>query len=532
MFMIKRSGNPPETKLKEEETESNYSGHKNPLLFIYPPVAKPSEPPAGLAKLAGVLNPHHIQHDLIDVNLEALSHRLNNSVNGHDRWTKRAISHLGSNLTSLYNGEAFNNLDRYKRTVKDINRVMETAQPPFDGSVTLVNFTDHMFSPVRSSDLLRAADTPEQNPFFDYFSARLDGLLKDRQPSLIGISLNYLSQALCAFAMAGYIRKRVPGLRIIMGGGLITSWMAGLGGRNPFAGLIDEIIAGPGERPLLSSQGIQPMEGEYRPDYEAFADNRYLSPGFILPYSASSGCYWNRCAFCPECAEGNRYRPIPHRQVINDLEVLIQKTKPVLVHLLDNALSPALLKQLCQTPISATWYGFTRFFEELTNPDFCLALKHSGCLMLKLGLESGDQTVLDRMGKGIDLERASVVLKNLKTAGIAAFVYLLFGTPAEDLIRARHTLDFIVRHHPEIRFLNLAIFNLPINSPDSTNLETEDFYEGDLSVYRQFQHPLGWHRNKVRQFLDQEFKRHPAVAPILRRTPPYFTSNHAPFFVM
>jgi hypothetical protein len=36
----------------------------------------------------------------------------------------------------------------------------------------------------------------------------------------------------------------------------------------------------------------------------------------------------------------------------------------------------------------------------------------------------------------------------------------------------------------------------------------------------------------IRQFLDKEFRRHPAIAPILRRDPPVFTSNHAPFFVV
>jgi hypothetical protein len=513
-----------------KKIESGCSGKKTIMLFIYPPVAKPSEPPAGLAKLAGALNHHHREHHLIDANLEALSHRINRPGNYPDHWTRRAARHQSSNLAALFNGEAFINLDRYKRTVKDINRVIQKAQPQFDGTVTLVNYTDHRFSPVRSADLLRAAENPEQNPFFDYFSARLEGLIKDRQPSLIGISLNFLSQALCAFAMAGYIKKRAPGLRIIMGGGLITSWLAGSRWHNPFAGLIDELIAGPGEKPLISSQGLEPLEVDYRPEYEAFSDNRYLSPGFILPYSASIGCYWSRCSFCPECAESNHYKPIPSPQVINDLEALILETNPVLVHLLDNALSPGLLRQLCRSPISAPWYGFSRFFEELTDLDFCLALKRSGCRMLKLGLESGDQTVLDRMGKGISLNAPSAALQNLKKAGVATYVYVLFGTPAEDLFRARQTLDFIVQHHQEIGFLNLAIFNLPINSLDSMNMDTEDFYEGDLSLYRQFRHPLGWHRHKVRQFLDQEFKKHPAIAPILRRNPPFFTSNHAPFF--
>ncbi|MFH0788572.1 MAG: radical SAM protein [Pseudomonadota bacterium] len=500
------------------------------MLFIYPPVVKPSEPPAGLAKLAGALNRHGLSHQIIDANLEALFHHVGGPVDRDDKWTRRARRHLSSNLTSLFNGQAFSNLDHYKRAVIDINRVVQMAQPQLGGSLTLVNYSDPRFSPVRSQDLIRAAENPGQNPFFNYFSTRLDGLLEDRQPSLIGISLNYLSQALCAFAMAGYLREKAPGLKIIMGGGLVTSWLAGPGWRNPFEGLIDELVAGPGEGPLLLSQGIERIESHYRPDYGAFAGNRYLSPGFILPYSASSGCYWSRCSFCPECAEGNRFRPIPHRQVLTDLEGLLQETGPVLVHLLDNAVSPALLGRLGENPMSVPWYGFARISKELTDLDFCLALKRSGCVMLKLGLESGDQTVLDRLGKGIELETASAVLQNLKAAGIATYVYLLFGTPAEDLASARQTLDFIVRHGRLIGFLNLAIFNLPLYSPDSVNMETEAFYEGDLSLYRQFQHPRGWHRPVVRQFLDREFKRHPAVAAILRRDPPLFTSNHAPFF--
>ena len=420
------------------------------MLLIYPPVAKPSEPPAGLAKLAGALTHHHINHQIIDANLEAFFQRVQGPVNSPDQWTQRAGRHLASNLTALCNGQAFRNLDFYKRTVIDINRVVQMVQSQLDGTVTLVNYWDQRLSPVRSADLIRAAENPEQNLFFDYFSTRLNGLLKDRQPSLIGISVNYLSQALCAFAMAGYLRKKAPGVKIIMGGGLITSWLASPRWHNPFTRLIDELVSGPGEGPLLLSQGIEPTERHYRPDYSAFSDNHYLSPGFILPYSASKGCYWNRCSFCPENAEGHRFSPIPLRQVLIDLEALIQKTQPGLIHLVDNAVSPSLLRCLSENPIPKPWYGFARLNQELTDLDFCLALKRSGCVMLKLGLESGDQTVLDHMGKGIDLNQASAILQNLKTSGIATYVYLLFGTPTEDIIRARRTMDFIISHSEAI----------------------------------------------------------------------------------
>jgi radical SAM superfamily enzyme YgiQ (UPF0313 family) len=152
--------------------------------------------------------------------------------------------------------------------------------------------------------------------------------------------------------------------------------------------------------------------------------------------------------------------------------------------------------------------------------------------MLKLGLESGDQSVLDHLQKGVILEKASQALKSLKKAGIATYVYLLFGTLAETLTEARRTLDFVVGHSDCIDFLNLALFNLPVCSPETLMVETKRFYEGDLSLYTDFIHPKGWNRIKVRGFLDKEFKRHPAIAGILRREPPFFTSNHAPFFVM
>jgi radical SAM superfamily enzyme YgiQ (UPF0313 family) len=151
--------------------------------------------------------------------------------------------------------------------------------------------------------------------------------------------------------------------------------------------------------------------------------------------------------------------------------------------------------------------------------------------MLQLGLESGDQDVLDALNKGVDLVMAAKALRAIKAAGIASYIYLLFGTPPETLAAAQKTLRFVVQHSDQIRFLNLAIFNLPAFGPDTDSLDTEEFYDGDLVLYRNFRHPCGWNRQNVRRFLDREFRRHQAVTPILRRDPPVFTSNHAPFFV-
>jgi len=511
------------------------------MILIYPPVAKPSEPPAGIAKLCGALNHHGIKYRVLDANLEGLLSLLKTPPVSLDTWTCRASRHLSRHLASLNHWDAYHDDGRYRRAIKDLNRLLEMTGRPSRIRLGLTNYEHEELSPARSTDLVRAAENPEDNPFYPYFRKRLTELLKKERPSIIGFSLNYLSQALCTFAMIGFLKREWTGIKLVLGGGLVTSWMRRPHWQNPFKGLVDHLMAGPGEAPLLSLIGEKGLNGcskgrfrndHYRPNYDPLPLRDYFAPGPILPYSSSSGCYWNRCSFCPERAEGNPYVAIPNEEVILDLHHLVDKQKPILIHLLDNAISPSLMKAISEHPPGVPWYGFARITRHLTDPDFCLALKQSGCVMLKLGLESGDQSVLDNLQKGIDLAEASSALKNLKEAGIATYVYLLFGTPPEGLIEARRTLEFVVKHHHCIGFLNLAIFNMPIYGPETQQIETKIFYEGDLSLYTDFDHPKGWTRQLIRQFLDKEFKRHPAMAPILRRDPPVFTSNHAPFFVM
>jgi radical SAM superfamily enzyme YgiQ (UPF0313 family) len=502
------------------------------MILINPPVVKPSEPPAGIAKLCGALDHHRINYRVWDANLECLLSLLKTPPLSTDTWTCRAYRHLPKHLNSLTGWDAYQDHGRYRRAIKDLNRLLDRTACSARVRLSMANYEHAEWSPVRSADLARAAENPEDNPFYPFFRKRLTELLEREQPFWVGFSLNYLSQALCTFAMIGFLRKECPRVKLVLGGGLITSWMRSPRWRNPFEGLADHLVAGPGEMPLLSLiNGTAPIRYQhYRPNYDSLPIRDYFAPGPILPYGPSSGCYWNRCSFCPERAERNPYVAIPVQEGILDLLHLVDRQKPVLIHLLDNAISPSLMKAISEHPPGVPWYGFARMTRHLADPDFCLALKRSGCVMLKLGLESGDQTVLDNLQKGIRLDEASSALKSLKEAGIATYVYLLFGTPPESLTEARRTLEFVVRHHERIGFLNLAIFNMPAYGPEAQRMETKTFYEGDLSLYTSFNHPKGWNRRWIRQFLDKEFKRHPAVASILRRDPPTFTSNHAPFF--
>lgn len=502
------------------------------IVLIHPPVTKPSEPPAGIARLAGALNDHNCSHLVLDTNIEGLLFLAATTDKARDTWTRRAGNHLEKNLSSLRNGNAFKNIGRYSSAVTEINRILAVGSDENDTRVTLNNYSQTTLSPVKSADLIYSAEHPESNVFYPYFQQRFCALLEKHGPRIMGFSLNYLSQALTCFAMIGYIRRIYPEGQIILGGGLVTSWIKKPHWINPFSGLIDEMVAGPGEKRILALAGIEYSGIDTLPDYAPFWNNEYLSPGRVVPFSTSSGCYWGNCSFCPEKAEGNKYTCLSAEKAVSDMDRLMEKDSPSLIHVCDNAISPKLLTLMATRESMTPWYGFARITSHLSDPDFCRALKRSGCVMIKLGLESGDQCVLDELGKGIELDIAKKALTALKNAGIATYVYLLFGTPPEDLSSARKTLDFMAEYSSCVNFFNLSIFNLPRQSAEAAALETYDFSEGDLSLYQGFIHPRAWDRNKVRQFLDKKFKRHPAVARIVRNDPPVFTSNHAPFFIM
>lgn len=500
------------------------------ILLIHPPVVKPGEPPAGIARLAGALRSGSADCTLIDANIEGLLHLLDTVDPPKDTWSRRAYNHLPRHLAALRSLKTYRQPDRYRRAVSDINRLLSVAGRTTRTRVGLADFKDERLTALRSADLLEAARRPERNPFYDYYQGALLERILDARPETVGLSINYLSQALCAFALMGLLKRAVGDITLWVGGGLITSWMQWPDRMRPFRHLVDRVVTGPGETALLEDMGKSAAGKPWLPDYSDLIDTPYFSPGFVLPFSASDGCWWRRCAFCPERAERRPFRPLPHTAAVEQLHQLTAMYRPVLIHLLDNAISPALLKRLAGAPPQAPWYGFVRIGPPLNDLDFCRHLAASGCAMLKLGLESGSQYVLDRLEKGVRLDMASVVLQNLHRAGIATYIYLLFGTPAENEAAAIETLEFAAHHHEAISYLNLAVFNLPLDSPDAKGLALRDFYEGDLALYRDFQHPAGWGRGAVRRFLEKRFKRNARIQEIVRRDPPVFTSNHAAFF--
>lgn len=502
------------------------------MLLIYPPGARSCEPPLGIARLAAFLKDCGREARCLDLCRESMDYLLGLDVTAADPWSRGAIKRRFHDLELLRTPATYSNIDRYTRSVLDINRAMRAASKAWGVEVGLADYRDLKRSPLRKRDIIAAAESYDTSFFYPLFYRRIKEEISISKDPFIGISIVFLSQVLPSFALIGCIKSLMPNSRIILGGGLITSWVAQgcLSQKETFEGRVEVVLPGRGEDVLAPYLGIDAYIESVSPDFSDFDTLSYISPEPILPYNFSTGCPWRHCTFCPETVEKSKYTGLPFAKAIEEISILEEKFKPGLFHFTDNEIAPLYLKALAERHRATPWYGFARFTPILSDPSFCARLARSGCRMLQLGLESGDQAVLDAVGKGTEIPIIDRVLECLAEAGIATYIYVLFGTPPENRDAALRTRDFLASRSQLIGFLNVAIFNLPSTSEEAKRLPTREFYEGDLSLYREFQHPYGWNRDEIRHFLSHDFKAEPSLHRILKRTPPVFTSSHASFF--
>jgi radical SAM superfamily enzyme YgiQ (UPF0313 family) len=76
-------------------------------------------------------------------------------------------------------------------------------------------------------------------------------------------------------------------------------------------------------------------------------------------------------------------------------------------------------------------------------------LKDAGCVEVWMGVESGSQSVLDAMDKGLRLSNIFTARKGLKEAGIRACYFLQFGYPGETWSELQQTIALVRETRPD-----------------------------------------------------------------------------------
>jgi hypothetical protein len=527
------------------------------VLLLQPPALKPVEPPLALAILLAHLRNCGLKVAALDANLEAYLYLLDparltaqSNTRGNTSLT-RALKHRDASLAQLRSHTTNHNFARYSTAVRYVNLLLSCWNSS-NGveTLTLGDYRHRGLSAFDPADLERLARGQVSTLFANYFKAELVPQVEALSPRIIAISINYRHQAIPAFELTGLLRRALPQVKLVAGGGLISSWREPLQRLNLCLPPFDHLVFGPGEAPLAQlaqasdpqpHRHADPAQINFDPDFSFARLGEYFSPEPVLPLGTSRGCYWQRCLFCPEAAAPvQAYAALEPARVPHLLRKLATAHGCSTFQLTDNAIPVSSLKALAAAPETLAglhWFGFVRFEAALEDADFVAQLARSGCRMLQLGLESGSQRVLDRLGKGINVQRVARVLANLATAGIASYVYIMLGTPHETEADAQMTLNFLRQHATQISFLNLAIMNLPCTSglldqpQDHGIITSQPRSDGQpLGLYRTFDSTSGWNRTAARRFLNQRLLGTPEIRRIVKRTPPLFTSNHAVFF--
>ena len=158
-----------------------------------------------------------------------------------------------------------------------------------------------------------------------------------------------------------------------------------------------------------------------------------------------------KCAFC-------RYPAVGGALALNSVEAIERQlwhlaeagTKQVVF--IDDTFNVPLprFKDLCRSMIKndfgLDWYSYFR----CSNSDaeaFDL-MAEAGCKGVFLGIESGDQTILNNMNKYAKLEKYKVGIKSLKERGIATFCSFIVGYPGETSQTVQNTADFLEETAP------------------------------------------------------------------------------------
>ena len=174
----------------------------------------------------------------------------------------------------------------------------------------------------------------------------------------------------------------------------------------------------------------------------------------VMTIVSGRGCPY-KCCYCvyPQVMQGHKYRLRSVEKVVAEM-VYIRETFPHVkeIFIEDDTLTVnkarvvALCKEIIKRKLKVTWSANSRAQADLETLKI---MKKAGCRLLCVGYESGDQKVLDALGKKLRIEEIHEFTRHAKKAGILIHGCFLVGNPGETKDSLRMTLDMAKKLNPD-----------------------------------------------------------------------------------
>ncbi|MBI4706703.1 MAG: radical SAM protein [Candidatus Omnitrophica bacterium] len=186
---------------------------------------------------------------------------------------------------------------------------------------------------------------------------------------------------------------------------------------------------------------------------DALGDSRNISRFGMM---TSFGCPYG-CIFCASNVWGKaiKSRSIPH--VMQELIYLRSQGIFFIVFFDDTfTLNPQRITSLCQefirVGLGIKWICHSR--ADCLSRELLKLMQQAGLVGINIGVETGDQDLLNKIGKGVDLKTVRLVTKWAQDLGLFIGHYYLVGLPGQTIASVQKTIDFISISQPN--FIELA----------------------------------------------------------------------------
>jgi anaerobic magnesium-protoporphyrin IX monomethyl ester cyclase len=476
---------------------------KKTLVLIFPPVTVSTSPPLGIAMLKGYVERKLPDWEvkLLDLNLWVLNEIVSGLESGASKIPDKVFAQIGSTKEQFLQAtRVFRGLD---------NDILYTRPDIYEKCGQVFSRFCEFTTKKLAADCAEYERTQKLPPILQDCFKEILAL----KPDCVGISMIFSEQLPVGAALGRHLRQQAK-LKVFMGGSCLIEGSEHFMEWYPEAA--DVVIQGDGEEALrqllsndLNPKGIagalywesgkivkeppiflKDVDQFGTPDFGGLDLNTYFSPEPIIPLLLSRGCYWRKCTFCVHYfSAGDTYR-------VRSLESIIEALRHFVdlgirnFSFVDEMIAPGQFVRLAEAikaaKLDITYYAYSKPNKTFT-PAVLKEIAESGCKYLLWGVESGNQRILDLMGKGTKVHEISEVMKNAHAAGIANHIFIICGFPTETHSEFADTLNFLNDNKDYIYAINSGPFGLDAGAP--INKDHKKF--GIVETWVQAETPLG-----------------------------------------
>ncbi len=169
----------------------------------------------------------------------------------------------------------------------------------------------------------------------------------------------------------------------------------------------------------------------------------------------SRGCPFH-CSFCNKAVFGNIMRFRRVEACLDEIEYLSRDYGIKEVSIRDDTFN--LNRQWCEDILNGiirrglnrkmVFRASCRANKNLIDKDLLKLMREAGVWLIFYGVESGNQQMLNRMGKSLTLEEISRAFKLTEEVGIKTEASFIIGLPGETTQTFKDSLDFCKKIHP------------------------------------------------------------------------------------